>query len=439
MIEQVMWKLFETMVSSLEIIIHTWFFYKNARGLRKSRFQLVMGNVFLVGILFFCDYFKIPINLKLFLIMLSSFFVYRYLMDIELDKAIVSIICCIAAIVFSEAAVMGLLGSLHNYHDLQIFMQENFYRLESIIMAKIIHIVFLYFAQILIKRERKEYWKKELLLFLLQTFTSLLVVLMAGETSTATNGDGWFSPALYAVLAFCALIAYMCSLWITENYFTSQELLKESIRVDAYKKRKEDYAALQAETQRRVQRLYHDLKTHISAIYYMKGTDADALDNYMSEINQSVIDFERFYDSGCDVLDMLLLEKQDKAEKYGILFDLRVEEGCLEKYSSFLLCTIFGNAIDNAIEANIEESEDNRFVFVQVQHYRKVITIRIENSYQETPDLKDSGFFRSRKKDKNMHGIGVKSIEDAVAQLGGKMDIVYRKGVFKLFISLPPL
>lgn len=438
MTEQILWEIFETIVSSVEIIIHTWFFRKNAYRFRKGTAQVVLGNVLLVAILFLCDKVEIFSSLKLLFIMAASAVTYWYLLEIEIHKVIICVICCMAAIIFSEAAGMGILACLHGYQNFEIFIGKNFYRIECVILSKVIYIFFLYCALHLIKREKKSYWKKELLLFVLQSFTSMLVVLMAGDISVAADGKQAISPYFCSILAFFALLAYMVSFWVTENYFASQELLQETIRIDAYRKRKEDYIALQEEAQERVRRIYHDLKNHMAAMHRLQGSDMELLESYMKEINQTVADYERFYSSGCDVLDMMLLDKQECAQKEGIHFDVRMEDNCLQEFAPFLLCTIFGNALDNALEANMNRAIQDKFIRVRIQHMGKNISILIENSCAWLPCQNEKGRFVTRKKDAKMHGIGMKNIEDAVKRCNGNTEVRYQENKFCLFILLCP-
>lgn len=84
---------------------------------------------------------------------------------------------------------------------------------------------------------------------------------------------------------------------------------------------------------------------------------------------------------------------------------------------------IFGNMIDNAIESCM--LSENRKMFLQIYMMNdKFIVINLENSADKKPVIED-GKLVSRKKDKDNHGIGMKSIKKALETYNGQLQWDY--------------
>ena len=101
------------------------------------------------------------------------------------------------------------------------------------------------------------------------------------------------------------------------------------------------------------------------------------------------------------------------------------------------LCNIFGNALDNAIEAEIMEPEqEKRMIHVQVSAQRQFVHIKVEN-YISHEILMSGGFPKTTKRDRKNHGYGLKSIQHTVEKYQGNMAVGVDKNRFSLNIIIP--
>jgi len=140
-------------------------------------------------------------------------------------------------------------------------------------------------------------------------------------------------------------------------------------------------------------------------------------------------------ETGCVTLDALLNEKQISASKVNasLTFDGIMPGDLLNPVD---ICIIFGNALDNAVEAcaklkyeeekiiAIASSYKNGFLFIKIEN-PSAVDVRITNNAVSTT-----------KSDKNSHGIGLRSIKTAVEKHFGEMTFSYKDGVFCLEINL---
>ena len=89
---------------------------------------------------------------------------------------------------------------------------------------------------------------------------------------------------------------------------------------------------------------------------------------------------------------------------------------------TFDIAVILGNLLDNAIEA--VANTDERWIDIKLRYTKGCLIIEINNSH-DGKLKKIDGRFISRKTDKKNHGIGLKSVETALKNYDGVMQISY--------------
>ena len=83
------------------------------------------------------------------------------------------------------------------------------------------------------------------------------------------------------------------------------------------------------------------------------------------------------------------------------------------------ICSIFGNALDNAIEYTAQVADPAaRLIHLIVAKRRNFIFIEVSNYIERKVEMKD-GLPVSTKADGRIHGYGVKSIRYTVRKYGG--------------------
>ncbi|MDO4852537.1 MAG: ATP-binding protein, partial [Clostridia bacterium] len=100
------------------------------------------------------------------------------------------------------------------------------------------------------------------------------------------------------------------------------------------------------------------------------------------------------------------------------------------------LCALFGNAIENAIEAVSKLSDPaDRIISLQVRENRNMLVITVDNYYEGTLTLKD-GLPDTTKSDVQNHGFGTKSIRRIAQKYGGEATITV-DDMFHLAVIIP--
>ena len=101
------------------------------------------------------------------------------------------------------------------------------------------------------------------------------------------------------------------------------------------------------------------------------------------------------------------------------------------------LCSIFGNAIDNAIEYEQRvEDKSCRLIKVTVRTQNQFLLIQIQNYCTEAIQMKN-GTIATSKRDKQIHGYGIKSIRRAVEKYDGSLTLEQDDDWFILTALIP--
>lgn len=109
---------------------------------------------------------------------------------------------------------------------------------------------------------------------------------------------------------------------------------------------------------------------------------------------------------------------------------------CLSFIKESDIYSLFGNALDNAIEASIPLPKEKRYVSLVISSKNSFVHISVQNFYEGELTLKD-GLPTTKKEDKNNHGFGVKSMEILVSKYHGDLSIQGKNGIFLLNIIIP--
>ena len=177
----------------------------------------------------------------------------------------------------------------------------------------------------------------------------------------------------------------------------------------------------------------HDMRHKID-LWERRGAAVDRSE--IAEIRKMIGIYDSGIRTGNEVLDTILTERSLYCEKAGIRMSCMVDGEKLGFLSTGDLCSLFGNAIENAIEAAGKVADpDNRNVSLQVRENRGMLIITVENSYLGDVKVED-GLPKSSKGDDENHGFGIKSIRNVAEKYGGEMNILVDE-IFHLTVLIP--
>ena len=180
---------------------------------------------------------------------------------------------------------------------------------------------------------------------------------------------------------------------------------------------------------------YHDLKHQIG--YLRDEEDANKRNAFLDKLENDIKSFELQNKTGNAVLDTILTSKSLYCYKHGITMTCVVDGKLLGFMEAMDICSIFGNALDNAIESVLRiEDKEKRLIHVTVSSLNDFVMIRIENYYED--ELKTDGEnYVTTKHDKRYHGWGIKSIKYTADRYDGAVYINTDNNWFDIKIAIP--
>lgn len=193
---------------------------------------------------------------------------------------------------------------------------------------------------------------------------------------------------------------------------------------------------LSKENIEQVNRKYHDLKHHIYAI--RTETDADVRARYVDQLEESIKGYETSaLDTGNTVLDAVVTGKRNQAAQRDIDLTCVADGAELDFVDVIDLCTLIGNALDNAIEATSSLPDvERRLIRLAIFRQEGFAMLRVENYYDNELSFVD-GFPVTTKTDSRDHGYGLRNMRQATERYGGTLTIRAEDHWFTLRILLP--
>lgn len=180
---------------------------------------------------------------------------------------------------------------------------------------------------------------------------------------------------------------------------------------------------------------YHDLKHHIIALK-SEGNDQKR-NEYLDKMEEEIQHYEAQNKTGNQVLDTLLTSKNLYCMKNQISMTSVVDGSSFGFMDVMDICSIFGNALDNAIECEKKIADpEKRLIHVSAFTQKNFLIIRFENYYEGVLTF-DEQLPVTTKKEPQFHGYGLKSLRYTVRKYGGEVDVSTQDNWFNLKILIP--
>ena len=224
-------------------------------------------------------------------------------------------------------------------------------------------------------------------------------------------------------------------LFLQRDRWRELSMQKEMEAVNAILRRQYEQYNLSKENIEIINRKYHDLKHQIAVVRAERNSDKR--EQYLQEMENDIKMYEAQNKTGNKVLDTILTGKHLYCVQHEINFTC-VADGMLLDFMNLMdICTIFGNALDNAIEC-VEKIGDKskRLIRTAVYSQSKFLIIRFEN-YTELELTTIDSLPITTKKDRQYHGYGLKSIRSTVEKYGGSMTVNVKDNWFILRLLIP--
>lgn len=238
-----------------------------------------------------------------------------------------------------------------------------------------------------------------------------------------------------AVLGLMLQFYCVTILYLQNALFKKSSMRKElDILSLLWHQQKEQYR-ISRETIDLINHKCHDLKHQVQAIRVIQ--DEEEREKHLREIEDSVQIYNAIVRTGNEILDTLLTEKSLMCEKNKIHINCVADGELLSFMDPVDLYTLFGNGLDNAIEAVSQiGQEEGRVIDIMIYERQKFIVIQIVNPVRNEVEFED-GLPLTTKARNGYHGFGMKSMRHMIEKYDGYLSAEVKDQCFYLKMILP--
>lgn len=171
------------------------------------------------------------------------------------------------------------------------------------------------------------------------------------------------------------------------------------------------------ETAVQMRELKHEISNYfIYAEELIRRQDYSDLQSYINKIIRTKLpEAETLYTEN-SVVNTIINQKNAYAKALNIKTEFSISIPKELPIDSLTLCSLFGNLLNNAIEAC--QSQENAFIKMAVHPVKAYLSIRIDNSVEENI-LTKNPHLMTTKQDADFHGNGIKILKKIVEKYDG--------------------
>ena len=238
------------------------------------------------------------------------------------------------------------------------------------------------------------------------------------------------SKSLVSMSVVIAILIFVMILWVKNRILQEENntlVMEEQLQHQKY--------CEMIEVMEQNQELIHDTKHHFLIVQeYLKNEEYENLQKYVKQISD---EFQRTVPkvyTGIKILDFILEQKRVVAQKSGIRYDIDTMLLTGIPTTEQETCALFGNLLDNAIEACCLVKTEEKWIKIQIQQINQLLSIELLNTF-EIPCIRKQGVFETIKEERSVHGYGIKSMRRIVDKYQGIITYEEKEKIFTTKIT----
>lgn len=415
------WKVFELAISVLENMLLLGFCMdfmqqrpKGKRGKFLWLFAVLVGMIFPA-------LEKYPAIYDRWELWLTLLWLFGYLAVSTRGSILRKIIAAVVArelTTFVNTAVLFGCSLLLQESVASFIQQQDIARIATILLTKILYFfVGKILNGLLFERKNLVNWQWIVI------GCSLVFSTVAGKTLITLSRDfpGIQMQEQKLMLLCVSCIWLMCLIM----YFVVQQMSKDNQTKLEYElmKEKEKYSKESMEIIKRsneeLREFKHDLKNYLLPLQEaMETMPQSEMAKVWEKINQKIEDVQTLIQTGNSYVDSMINTKITlaRSEKVDVKCTILSK---MEGIDDLEFCSVFGNLMDNAIEAERKVTEKKEII-IFVEEKMGYLRLEIQNKIEKSV-LNENSSLNTTKKDTSSHGIGHKSIKRTMQKVGGAL------------------
>ena len=331
------------------------------------------------------------------------------------------------------AAVMSMC-ELTIYNIIARTAPNFYFKIESfhntvlfILCSKVLFFAVIYLTTHIFKiqQQNEEHSDKSLLLLIFIPVTSVFIML----TFVNINDNVVLTSWLNWMVSLSGFFILLMNLLVFGIYQYNLKKNREYTEVHLLLQKESDFAEYyrmllsQSENQKI---LIHDIKKHLQSILTLNEQNApEKVDAYIRQLllSSDLKETARICDN--ELLNVLFARAKRQCDDKGIHFSTDIRSGVLTFMSDGDLTSLFGNLLDNAMEAADGIPDSYIEINICKRENTPFVLITVVNSCRRNPFLNAGSRLSTTKPDKQAHGFGIKSIRKVSEKYHGDIQMYY--------------
>ena len=233
----------------------------------------------------------------------------------------------------------------------------------------------------------------------------------------------------FLLLAIYNVACSSFTLFLMFEVYYRKQYEKDYLNIQNLLKRSEEQYHSSKQNIEQINLKIHDLKHQIRALSTSKTVGSDTI----NELNNLLAVYDANIHTGNKPLDIIMTEKILNSRNFDITFNCLADGKQLDFIKESDLYSLFGNLLDNAIEAVQSLPKDHKFINVQVKRINDFPMISVSNFHMSKLSF-NNGLPLTTKNDKNIHGYGMKSIRLICDKYNGDLLVEDKDNIFTVKI-----
>ncbi|MCL2252932.1 MAG: ATP-binding protein [Lachnospiraceae bacterium] len=431
-----LWVFFEICIACFEVFIMKMMaegFLKQKRNISKKTGFLVCALAVLISAIV-----SIYMNGILIMIVAKTIFI-SVLISFSFCKAklywygIIGLLKILFSVVFESLGAFVIV--LFQGIEINDTLGVNSFRYQVNVVANLLLFLFINILIRFRKGKTNNLPPKQWMILCILPLLSIFISVQIFYTSTS-EGQPITFLLIFSILSL--LFSNVIIFSIIEGLLRRSEDKEKLAVTEAQLTAHREHSLKLAESRTHIQQLAHDFRHHVNAFqFFIEQGQYEELSLRINELVQYHNNTQLMLDTGNPMLDVMLTTKRNVAEQENIQCDWLIQILPELPIPVLELCSIVGNALENAIEACRRAGDlIHLFIDLELRISENVLLCEVKNTIGAKPKLRE-GRIETLKQDMLHHGIGLKSMEESCLRLGGKLSYDYDEDMFLLHILIP--
>lgn len=396
----------------------------------------VIGSFTLIGLVLFCMHITIGVSpIMTIVAVIMTFMLHLVLFNGSLSKRFLVNILFLMVSILSDLITLALFNKYRILYPQGSLAFATYWILTGI-CSKVVSFMAINIIYRITRCKERNFQFIEFMLHVTPIVTIYIIQLVM--TSILVSPNIQMKNMVSAILASIGLLLTNVFTWsVFDALIKNERDTQLYLRYQENIKKQYEFYRNQEVKEESTRQIWHDINNHLECVKELirNGYNKEATD-YFVTLENNIAMLRGDIHTGHLIIDTILADKYTTALAYGIKMVMKVDGALAKGIQDMDLCTIYGNLLDNAIEASRKLEVGEGEILLRTEQVNQFVLIEVLNS-RSGEVIEKNGQFVTTKQTKVGHGIGLSSVRQVVHKYDGEVLIDYNDTTFKVQIFIP--